>query len=447
MKTISFFIAVLVSMVGISVQADNNPARLTGTIANSSSKYAILSFMGNEEQKTDTIFLKTDGSFTYNKQIANAGYYLITVPKTHFVGKLFLENGTSTNLKVDISKPDTYDVTGDLESTYDFSEKAERLFEKYSDPSKFSNFKTYENALMASKDSLQTLLQKEKSEGFKIYEKKSLEDTFEMIKMGYINLFMHSDKAFDSDPDFNAMMENINLNDRKNVTNGQSINYLYWKASCQTREKSRLIYPILKIIKEKVSDKSVAKELAYDLAKSYFSDGPDADVDKAYALCKDLLSNEEYAELTPIYHKMKAFAEGHIAPDFDMFDAAGKKVRLSDLEGKVVFMDIWATWCGPCRQEIPFMAKLAAHYKNNPKIHFVSVSVDNNVQSWKAMIAKDKPQWTQYIATDKDSKLGTLYNIEGIPRFMMFDKDGKIISINAPRPSEEDIYNFIDKHI
>ncbi|NLI37009.1 MAG: AhpC/TSA family protein [Bacteroidales bacterium] len=447
MKTITTIVTIAALLVSNADFAANTPARLKGKVFNSSSKFILLSQMDSEEQRADTIFLKADGSFDYFKQLTTADYYLISVPKTHFMGKVFLENGTSTDFKVDMNKPTSYDVTGDLESTYDFSEKVDNVFENYSNPSKFANFRDFDKALLVAKDSLINLLKKEKSEGFKTYEVKHLEQFYDMGRMNYMDVFMYSKKAFDSDADYNTFMESINLDNRANLRNGKSMRYLYWKASCNKGDNYQLTYPMLQIIKEKVTDKSTTNDLAYDIAKFYFSDGPDANVDKAYVLCKELLNDKAYNELTPVYQKMKAFAEGHTAPDFDMYTIAGKKVRLSDLKGKVVFMDIWATWCGPCRQEIPYMAKLVTHYKKNPKIHFVSVSVDNNIQSWKTMITKDKPKWTQYIATDKNSKLGTLYNIDGIPRFMMFDKTGKIITINSIRPSEKDIYEFIDKHI
>ena len=91
------------------------------------------------------------------------------------------------------------------------------------------------------------------------------------------------------------------------------------------------------------------------------------------------------------------------------------------------------------------MEKLYEHYKNNPNLILVSVSLDKTTKPWLEMLEKDKPQWPQYIVKDEfKSKLCTTYSITGIPRFMMFDKDGNVISLNAPRPSSEDIIRFID---
>ena len=137
---------------------------------------------------------------------------------------------------------------------------------------------------------------------------------------------------------------------------------------------------------------------------------------------------------------------GKQAVDFDLYDVEGNKVMLSDLKGKFVYMDCWATWCGPCKAQIPYMEKLYEHYKNNPNIVLVSVSLDKTTKPWLAMLEKDKPGWPQYIVKDEfKSKLCTAYSITGIPRFMMFDKESNVISLNAPRPSSEDIIRFIDE--
>lgn len=428
-------------------QGHNTPSRIIGTIANANTKYALIRLMDSENIQEDTIKLQDDGAFTFTKDVPMASYFLISIPHTNFLAKVFLENGTSTTFKADMKKPTSYDVTGDLESTYDFADKEDQIYETLDDPTKFKNFKSYNQAISAAKDSLLLELTKEKSEGFKKYKIAHLNDFVDMKRLSYLAVFMKGKKDFDRDPDFNAYIQAINLEDRANLANGKTMNYIYWKAACEAKTNEHLSYPMLQVIKNEIKDKKIADEVAYDISESYFGDGPDKNVDKAYAIAKQILSAQSIAKITPIYKRMRSFSEGYIAPDFDMYTADGKKVRLSDLKGKLIYMDIWATWCGPCRQEIPFMAKVATHYKNNPKIRFVSVSVDNNIAAWKAMIAKDKPMWSQFIATDKASKLSSLYHVDGIPRFMMFDKQGRIITINALRPSEDDIIEEINKYL
>ncbi|MDR1762560.1 MAG: TlpA family protein disulfide reductase [Dysgonamonadaceae bacterium] len=131
---------------------------------------------------------------------------------------------------------------------------------------------------------------------------------------------------------------------------------------------------------------------------------------------------------------------------FKFQNIEGKEVALSDLKGKLIYIDVWATWCSPCRKEIPFLKKLDADYRNK-NIAFVSVSVDKekDIAKWKAFVEKEKLTGIQLFAGDEGSKnLSAAYKITGIPRFMLFGKDGKIISPDAPRPSSADIRKMID---
>ena len=141
-------------------------------------------------------------------------------------------------------------------------------------------------------------------------------------------------------------------------------------------------------------------------------------------------------------------APGSIAADFTYPDVNGKEVSLSDFKGKVVLVDVWATWCGPCCMEIPYMEKLVKHYAKNKKIEFLSISLDENQKKWKKKLTEDKPEWKQFICPDNfQSTLCQEYDIDGIPRFLFFDKKGKIVSLGAPRPSSSKIIEYIDQHI
>ena len=139
---------------------------------------------------------------------------------------------------------------------------------------------------------------------------------------------------------------------------------------------------------------------------------------------------------------------GAPAIDFEMTDVNGKKCHLSDFKGKAVYIDVWATWCGPCCMEIPYMEKLVKHYAKNKKIEFLSISLDENQKKWKKKLAADKPEWKQFICPDNfQSTLCQEYDIDGIPRFLFFDKKGRIISLDAPRPSSSKIIEYINQHI
>tara|TARA_Y100001968_G_scaffold331483_1_gene386316 strand:+ start:1505 stop:2539 length:1035 start_codon:yes stop_codon:yes gene_type:complete len=133
---------------------------------------------------------------------------------------------------------------------------------------------------------------------------------------------------------------------------------------------------------------------------------------------------------------------GEPAIDFTYPDIDNNIVSLSDFKGKYVYVDIWATWCGPCVAEIPFLVELEKEFYDD-NIVFLSVSVDNDVnkEKWKTMIKEKDMGGVQLFASGWNSQIGNDYAISatGIPRFMLFDKEGNVMDTNAPRPSSEDI--------
>lgn len=135
----------------------------------------------------------------------------------------------------------------------------------------------------------------------------------------------------------------------------------------------------------------------------------------------------------------KATAAGGKAVNFTYPDANGKNVSLSDFKGKVVLVDVWATWCGPCKGEIPHLKKLEKEM-HGQDVLFLSVSVDElkDHQKWKDFIKSEELGGVQLFASGW-SDIAKFYNIKGIPRFMVFDKQGNIVSTDAPRPSNKEL--------
>jgi thiol-disulfide isomerase/thioredoxin len=137
---------------------------------------------------------------------------------------------------------------------------------------------------------------------------------------------------------------------------------------------------------------------------------------------------------------------GTVSPSFKYENHKGGFTSLEDLKGKYVYIDVWATWCGPCRQEIPFLQKTeeAYHGKN---IEFVSISVDEqkNHEKWKQFV-KDKNLGGIQLLADKDWKSDFVqgFKINGIPRFILISPEGKIVSADAPRPSSSDLVTLLD---
>lgn len=126
------------------------------------------------------------------------------------------------------------------------------------------------------------------------------------------------------------------------------------------------------------------------------------------------------------------------APNFDYENAKGGKTTLESLKGKYVYIDVWATWCGPCRAEIPSLKKVEEKY-HGKNIEFVSISVDveKDHEKWKTFVKEKELGGTQLYA-DKNwlSDFIKAFNINSIPRFILIDPKGNVVDADAARPSD-----------
>jgi thiol-disulfide isomerase/thioredoxin len=141
-------------------------------------------------------------------------------------------------------------------------------------------------------------------------------------------------------------------------------------------------------------------------------------------------------------------AKGNVSPKFiDYENFKGGKTSLDDLKGKYVYVDVWATWCGPCKREIPFLKEVekAYHGKN---IEFVSISIDQakDHEAWLEMVKEKELGGVQLFAdNDWKSQFVTDYKINGIPRFILIDPQGNIVTPDAPRPSSDELKVLFDE--
>jgi thiol-disulfide isomerase/thioredoxin len=139
--------------------------------------------------------------------------------------------------------------------------------------------------------------------------------------------------------------------------------------------------------------------------------------------------------------------KGLPAPVFDAVSIAGKKMGLKDFKGRYVVIDVWATWCGPCKRETPFFERYAEMYGGD-KLAFVSLSVDegNNAMSWQFEAAAKSKRVVQ-IRAEAPFEFMSKYAIESIPHFMLIDPEGKLRMINMPRPSDPLFEDYLKQQV
>ncbi len=138
---------------------------------------------------------------------------------------------------------------------------------------------------------------------------------------------------------------------------------------------------------------------------------------------------------------------GKPSPGFDYENHKGGKTKLSDFKGKYVYIDTWATWCGPCIAEIPHLKRVEQKY-HGKNIEFVSISIDEkkDYEKWKKMVTTKELGGVQLIA-DKawGSQFAVDYGIQSIPRFILIGPDGNVIDADAKRPSDPQLITQLDQ--
>lgn len=149
---------------------------------------------------------------------------------------------------------------------------------------------------------------------------------------------------------------------------------------------------------------------------------------------------QNYLQLKAQKDASNALAEGKPAPDFEELMLDRKTtMKLSDLKGKVVLLDFWASWCGPCRKENPNVVNLYNQYKDKG-FTVMSVSLDDNLDRWKQAIQQDGLTWPNHVSDLKkwSSAAAQKYAVRGIPFTVLIDQEGNIIATNLRGQGLED---------
>ena len=128
-------------------------------------------------------------------------------------------------------------------------------------------------------------------------------------------------------------------------------------------------------------------------------------------------------------------------PDFGLVDTALTPVSLNSLKGKYVVLDFWASWCGQCMYEAPYMEKLETVFKGK-NIEFVSISCDEQIPSWKNAIVRHhmdgRLQWHV-----SDLAVLRALKVARVPRFVLLDKEGRVIDPDLTRPSDPEMVGYL----
>jgi thiol-disulfide isomerase/thioredoxin len=453
MKKIWLFIAAI-AVISCNNEVPIDYAIVSGKIINKG--VGELTINNNDQSFEKTVNVLEDGSFKDTLRVKE-GIYKLYDGKN--ITEVYVDAGNNITISYDANDfSNTLTITGigSEISNYLYAKGIKekkmrgdgtRIYELNEMPykTKFREIKTVLEEMIDSTEGI--------SEEFKIRERRGLNYFY----LGKLNIYERYHAYYTENPDFKiseGFLDELNdfnyekeedfmfSSDYKNIVTS----HFYDKAT-ELAEKDSIAED-LAFLKAAgaISSEYIKNSLLYNNAK--YSVTYTEDLETFYNMFMDLSTDEGHKkEITESYNKLISVAKGQPSPKFDKYENyAGGTTSLDDLKGKYVYVDVWATWCGPCKREIPFLKDVEKKY-HGKNIEFVSISVDKakDHDKWLKMVKEKELKGIQ-LFSDKDweSDFVQGYLIKGIPRFILIDPNGIIVSSNAPRPSEDkliDIFN------
>ena len=451
MKTLIYALVLIVTLASCQKEPQLTYAVLSGKILNADFEDLIL-YQSNSSFKKN-IPLKTGGSFRDTVMVRGDHFSL-------YGGSdrldLYLEPEGDINIQFDIEDFDnTLKITGKGAAINNYLSQKNHIDQAVRNEDVDNIYLLNEVDFLKAQQKIKTettqLITNYKGLPEDYVEKEKRNITYNYL----IHLYNYEGyhRYYTKNPDFNVahkaysnVLDGLDYNNTEDYHFSSSyanlVNYYYNKKGKEIAESDAIAQDvaILKAVNT-CPNEEIRNELLYKKAK--FGVTYTSDLEAYYAEFLKGNSNDAYKqEVTESYLEMRKVATGQPSPKFiDYENYHGGTTSLDDLKGQYLYIDVWATWCGPCKAEIPYLKAIEETY-HDKNIAFVSISVDTpaNRDKWKNMIAQKDLGGVQLLADNAfKSQFVQDYYIKGIPRFILLDPNGDIVMSNAPRPSNDNL--------
>ena len=450
---------ILASIIIISCQSEPKIeyAVLSGKITNSDSEKTTLYKINMSIKKK--IELSADGTFNDTIKSSEGLYYVLRHGKN--MTDLYLEDGHNIEVNYDTKDyKNTIKISGNGSK---YSNYLREKNEKYTDlvgeetdiytKEETEYKKSFKDIQQAQDDLLFNF--EGLSDEFKQQEKRNLHYQYLANLNKYENYYAYyaKKKGFKASKGFLNELDGLDYTNENDFLFSSSyadlVSSNYSKKVQDLIEKDSLLdYSLTMLnVSSKIENETIKNSLLYNASK--YGITYTEDLETFYStFMKGSTNKENNKEITKSYSALKRVAKGNDSPKFtDYENNAGGTTSLDDLKGKYVYIDVWATWCGPCIREVPSLKKVEKKY-HSKNIEFVSISIDQTKdhEKWKKMII-DKELGGMQLFADNNWKSQFIedYLIKGIPRFILIDPSGKIVNSNAPRPSDKKLISLFEE--
>lgn len=452
MKKRSLFLLALLAM---ACKQEEKPqySVLNGTVGNNTAQTVFV--RGNDFEKRTQIDEK--GTFSDTLDIENDGFYEMYVGRERT--GIYLEKGKNLSVTLDANAFDeTIAYTGDLGNINNFLAQKYLWNEQHLDYKElFSKDETgFVAQLNANQKHIDSLYLANNISNDKFKEMLAVEDKYARAIM--FENYADAHRYFSGNTDYKVSgtfydeLKDLNYADtvafRNSATYQSLLDAHFNRLAAHTDSENDTANQVIRYMNQ--VDESLPDGFAKDkIMSSYLQFGmkPDENLEAVFAIYKN--SNpepENLAKLTERYNNLKALTKGNPSPTFNFENHKGGYTSLASLKDKYVYIDVWATWCGPCLREIPFLQQIEKDY-HGKNIQFVSISIDEpkDYNKWKTMVSEKALGGIQLMADNNwNSKFIKEYAILGIPRFILIDPQGNIVSADAPRPSDPKLKTLLN---
>lgn len=326
--------------------------------------------------------------------------------------------------------------------------------EWYMSPIKDLNFKDYKKRVEEKLQEMQVILKEIPDSRVRESWNTELHLWAQYRLTGYVSILEgRKFKGEDvKDIDFDDYMKMVDVNNPNECDELVISNIIAWHEMQENEVKNQRLF-FLECLDSLLTNQEMKNDFATKKLEMTirFANGEPLDVLVEYynSMCtNDSLKSRINTQLVEYQRVYGNLMPGKVALDFEMISDKGEKVSLSDLRGKYVFIDFWATWCAPCVAEIPYMMELQKHFADDSRIALVSVSVDADVNVWQNFLKEKQPTWSQYVVDRKNERfIRKEYRMPGIPRFVLIDPEGRFVSSDFARPSEPMCATMIEQEM